>query len=191
MKSWSEIVEEITDTLNNFDASIVVDPVMVSRAGSILLHDDAVASYKKLLFPLASLITPNIFEAGLLANCSISTKSDVEVAASRLLDYGVGSVLVKGGGRRNLAGQDYLLTNQGCGKWYVSEYLDTPHTHGTGCTLSAAVAAFLTTGLTLSDAIHQSKRYLNKALQQAFKFGKSTGCVCHFASIQNQFSMQN
>jgi len=187
----AEIVEEISDTLNNFDASIVVDPVMVSRAGSILLHDDAVASYKKLLFPLASLITPNIFEAGLLANCSISTKSDVEVAASRLLDYGVGSVLVKGGGRRNFAGQDYLLTNQGCGKWYVSEYLDTPHTHGTGCTLSAAVAAFLTTGLTLSDAIHQSKRYLNKALQQAFKFGKSTGCVCHFASIQNQFSMQN
>ena len=177
-----EIIDEIVGFLADFSGFKIVDPVMVSRAGSILLGEEAISCYKKLLFPLASLITPNIYEASLLTDCSISTPADVEQVASKLLDYGVEAVLVKGGGLQAIAGQDYFLTSQGVGTWHVSQFLPTPHTHGTGCTLSAAITALLARGSTLSDAIADSKHYVNEALLHSAPFGKGPGCVCHFSS---------
>ena len=177
-----EIVELIANCLADFSGYKIIDPVMVSRVGSTLLREEAVAGYKKLLFPLASLITPNIYEASLLTDCSISSAADVEQAASKLLDFGVEAVLVKGGGLQQLAGQDYFLTSQGSGTWHVSKFVPTPHTHGTGCTLSAAITALLACGATWSDAIAHSKHYVSKALLHSAPFGRGTGCICHFSS---------
>ena len=146
------------------------------------MHEDAIAGYKNSLFPFASLITPNIYEASLLTDCSISTPADVEYVAFKLLDYGVEAVLVKGGGLQALAGQDYFLTSQGAGTWHVSQFVPTPHSHGTGCTLSAAITALLARGATWSDAIADSKLYVSQALLHSAPFGQGTGCVCHFSS---------
>ena len=178
----AEIVDVIAGFLADFQGFKIIDPVMVSRAGSILLHEDAIAGYKNSVFPFASLITPNIYEASLLTDCSISTPADVEHVAFKLLDYGVEAVLVKGGGLQALAGQDYFLTSQGAGTWHVSQFVPTPHTHGTGCTLSAAITALLARGATWSDAIADSKHYVSQALLHSAPFGKGTGCVCHFSS---------
>mgnify|MGYP001156857966 CR=1 FL=1 len=177
----ADIADVIAYYLADFSGYKIIDPVMVSRVGSKLLSDDAIACYKKSLFPLASLITPNIYEASLLTDYSISTQADVEKAATRFLDYGAEAVLVKGGGLQRLAGQDYFLTNQGVGTWHVSQFVSTPHTHGTGCTLSAAITALLACGSTWSEAILKSKLYVSQALLHAAPFGRGTGCLCHFS----------
>jgi len=175
----SGLVEAVADSLHAFTGTIVVDPVMVSRAGSRLLSPDAVETYQRRLFPLATLLTPNLHEAALLTGRDIQTKTEVEQAAMVLIERGPKAVLIKGGGRPELAGQDFFCTTEGPGVWRSQPALDTPHTHGTGCTLSAAITAACVRGADVGDAVDQAKAYLNKALRRAVRFGRGPGCVGH------------
>ena len=174
-----ELVEAVADPLRLFEGSTVVDPVMVSRAGSRLLSGDAVAKYQQLLFPLATLLTPNLHEAALLTGREINGKVDVEHAAQCLLERGPQAVLIKGGGLPELAGQDFFCSGDAPGVWRSQPAITTPHTHGTGCTLSAAITAALVLGRPLADAVIQAKIYVNQALLQAVAFGHGPGCVGH------------
>lgn len=175
----ADLVEAVADGLRSFPGSIVVDPVMVSRAGSRLLRDDAVSAYAQHLFRLATLLTPNLQEAALLTGREIRGKADVECAAESLLERGPKAVLIKGGGLPELAGQDFFNSVDGPGVWRSQPAIATPHTHGTGCTLSAAITAALVQGASLADAVIQAKEYLNDALRRTVVFGDGPGCVGH------------
>lgn len=157
----------------------LVDPVMVSRAGAILLQPAAIEAYRQLL-PLAELITPNLYKARLLSGQEIETAADVERAAARLLDLGPGAVLIKGGGRPDLRGRDYLQKRHGLGQWLVHASIDTPHTHGTGCTLAAAITAHRAMDMALTDAITQAKHYVEDGLRHALAIGSGQGPLCHW-----------
>ena len=157
----------------------LIDPVMVSRAGSVLLEADAIAAYR-LLLPLAELLTPNIHEARLLTGQPIESAADVERAAVRLLALGPAAVLIKGGGLSELRGRDYLLDREGSGQWLAHAAIDTPHTHGSGCTLGAAITAYRARGLALSESAAQAKRYVEGALRQALAIGAGQGPLCHW-----------
>ena len=175
----ADLVAAVADGLRLFPGSIVVDPVMVSRAGSRLLRDDAIAAYQRHLFRLATLLTPNLQEAALLTGREISGQADVERAAQDLLERGPRAVLIKGGGLPELAGQDYFCAVDGPCVWRSQPAIATSHTHGTGCTLSAAITAALVQGASLADAVIQAKAYLNDALRRTVVFGAGPGCVGH------------
>ena len=181
----SETIEAVADALQLFDGPIVVDPVMVSRAGSKLLSSNAVSRYQKNLFPLTTLLTPNIHEASLLTGQAINNKDNIEHAARRLLEQGPKSVLVKGGGLPDLAGQDYFCTRDNFCEWRSHLAIKTPHTHGTGCTLSSAITAALAQGMTLAEAVTEAKAYLEKTLLQPVDFGEGPGCVGHKIKKEN------
>jgi hydroxymethylpyrimidine/phosphomethylpyrimidine kinase len=181
----SETIKSVADALRLFDGLIVVDPVMVSRSGSKLLSSNAVAKYQEHLFPLTTLLTPNIHEASLLTGQVINNKDDVEHAAQHLLEQGPKSVLIKGGGLPDLAGQDYFCTSDNFCEWRSHLAIKTPHTHGTGCTLSSAITAALAQGVTLAEAVTEAKVYLEKTLLQPVAFGEGPGCVGHKIEKEN------
>ncbi|MBW4697059.1 MAG: bifunctional hydroxymethylpyrimidine kinase/phosphomethylpyrimidine kinase [Aphanocapsa lilacina HA4352-LM1] len=159
--------------------NLVVDPVMVSRTGAQLIDDDAVAALKNKLLPLAMLVTPNLHEARLLSGIAIETVADMQTAARRIAALGARSVLIKGGA---------LAVGRGTDVWYdggecvvlMGDTVDTPHTHGTGCTLAAAIAANLALGLPLREAIVQAKAYVTAALCHSLAIGRGQGPVGHF-----------
>lgn len=159
---------------------LVVDPVMVSRAGAQLIDDGAIAALQHQLIPQATVVTPNRYEAQLLSGITIATLADMETAAQRIHQSGVKAVLVKGGG---MAGE-----LRGVDVWYDGQDLltlrtttvDTPNTHGTGCTLSAAIAANLALGQELRVAVQQAKQYVTEALQHSLSIGQGQGPVGHF-----------
>ncbi len=157
----------------------LIDPVMVSRAGAVLLEPDAIEAYR-LLLPLAELLTPNLHEARLLSGVAIETPADVERAATRLLELGSAAVLIKGGGLPALRGRDYLLGREGPGQWLAHAAIDTPHTHGSGCTLGAAITAYRARGLALADAVQQAKRYVEDGLRASLAIGAGQGPLCHW-----------
>ena len=157
----------------------LIDPVMVSRAGAVLLEPDAIEAYR-LLLPLAELLTPNLHEARLLSGVAIETPADVERAATRLLALGSAAVLIKGGGLPALRGLDYLLGREGPGQWLAHAAIDTPHTHGSGCTLGAAITAYRARGLALADAVQQAKRYVEGGLRASLAIGAGQGPLCHW-----------
>lgn len=161
----------------------LIDPVMVSRAGSVLLEPSAIDAYR-LLLPLAELITPNLHEAQLLSGVAIDSAADVEravgQAAKRLLELGPAAVLIKGGGRTELRGRDYLLQRDGSGQWLSHAAIDTPHTHGSGCTLGAAITAQRARGLPLTEAIIEAKRYVEGGLRASLAIGSGQGPLCHW-----------
>ena len=157
----------------------LIDPVMVSRAGAVLLEPDAIEAYR-LLLPLAELLTPNLHEARLLSGVAIETPADVERAATRLLELGSAAVLIKGGGLPALRGRDYLLGREGPGQWLAHAAIDTPHTHGSGCTLGAAITAYRARGLALADAVQQAKRYVEGGLRASLAIGAGQGPLCHW-----------
>ena len=161
----------------------LIDPVMVSRAGSVLLEPSAIDAYR-LLLPLAELITPNLHEAQLLSGVAIDSAADVEravgQAAKRLLELGPAAVLIKGGGRTELRGRDYLLQRDGSGRWLSHAAIDTPHTHGSGCTLGAAITAQRARGLPLTEAIIEAKRYVEGGLRTSLAIGSGQGPLCHW-----------
>lgn len=158
----------------------LIDPVMVSRAGSLLLEPDAIEATRALLFPLADLITPNLHEARLLSGRAITTAGEVEAAAARLLELGPRAVLVKGGGWPELRGRDYLRVAGEAGIWLQHAAVDTPHTHGSGCTLAAAITAWRARGLTLPEAVIAAKRYVEGGLRHALAIGAGQGPLCHW-----------
>lgn len=160
---------------------LVVDPVMVSTSGCALMQPDALAIMKERLLPMADLVTPNLPEAWTLAG----TDTSVDDAAQKILRLGVKALLIKGGHAEGKTKTDYLYINNGGGVMrveFTSETVETKNTHGTGCTLSSAIAAFAARGCGLEDAVRKAKDYLTGALKAGADVvvGKGHGPVCHF-----------
>lgn len=186
MVSDKELIRTIALKLKQYEAkNIVLDPVMVATSGSKLLKDDAIEVLKEELFPLSLLITPNIPEAELISALKIEDKADMEKAAGKIYeDYGV-NVLLKGGHRINDA-NDYLYEN-GSGIWIEGERINNPNTHGTGCTLSSAIAANLAKGYELEEAIRKAKKYLEGCLKDGLNLGKGSGPMNHAFDIKDEY----
>lgn len=179
MLSRISIIVSVTNRLKLYKAkNIVLDPVMISKSGFKLLKDEAVDCLIKYLLPICTLITPNIHEASLLSKIDIKCIEDMKTACKSIYDLGVGNVLIKGG---HLEGEAVdILFN---GKEYFEfkgERVNTKNTHGTGCTLSSAIAANLALGLDIVEAVSKSKDYIQKAIEHSFSIGKGVGPVNHF-----------
>ncbi len=178
MVSSEAIIKAIAERLSFYKAeNIVVDPVMVSTSGSRLLSEGAISALREGLFPLAALLTPNIPEAEALCGFSIKGEADMMKAAEMIGRECDTAVLVKGGHLINDA-MDYLYTKEG-GEWFRAERIDNPNTHGTGCTLSSAIACGLAQGKTLPESIKAAKEYLTGALRAGLDLGKGSGPLDH------------
>lgn len=176
------IIQAVAKALDSLPQSIpvVVDPVMVSRTGAQLIDDDAIATLTRRLIPQAYILTPNRYEAQLLSGLEISTLADMEAAARRIHQLGPTAVLVKGGGMADaLRGTDVWFDGRETAV-LATEIVDTIHTHGTGCTLSAAIAANLALGKAPLAAVKDAKDYVTSALKHALAIGKGQGPVGHF-----------
>lgn len=174
------LIEATATALSPLTLPRLIDPVMVSRAGAVLLEEEAIAAYQQLLLPLADLLTPNLHEARLLSGCPITTAQEVERAAERLLELGPAAVLIKGGGLPELRGRDYLLQAGAAGHWLAHAPVETPHTHGTGCTLGAAITAHRARGLDWPEAVQAAKAYVEGGLRWALAIGAGQGPLCHW-----------
>ena len=182
MVSSAALIRIIGEKLRQYGAkSIVVDPVMVSTSGSRLISEEAVETLKQELFPLAAVITPNIPEAEVLAGFEIRTPEDMETAARHIGEAFHCAVLCKGGHQVNSA-NDYLWQENG-GRWFLGKRIDNPNTHGTGCTLSSAIASNLAKGLSLEQAVEQAKDYLSGALAAMLDLGKGSGPLNHMFAL--------
>ncbi|MGN1328520.1 MAG: bifunctional hydroxymethylpyrimidine kinase/phosphomethylpyrimidine kinase [Eubacterium sp.] len=185
MVSSAELINVIAERLKYFNAkNIVVDPVMVATSGSALIKTDAVSTLEKELLPIALLVTPNIPEAQILTGEEIKTKENMASAAKKIGDtYGC-AVLLKGGHSVNDATD--LLYENGEYRWFDGKRINNPNTHGTGCTLSSAIAANLAKGLSLSQSVFNAKEYISGALSAMLDLGKGCGPMNHaFALNQN------
>lgn len=187
MVSSTELIRVIADRLHHYGAgNIVVDPVMVATSGASLVKTDAVESMTELLFPIATLITPNIPEAEILSGLAIKDSKDMSVAAEKLNKmYGCG-VLLKGGHRVNDAND--LLVHSGEMMWFEGRRVDNPNTHGTGCTLSSAIAANLAKGYTVCEAVRRAKDYLSGALAANLDLGKGAGPMMHNFNLHSSYA---
>ncbi len=183
MVSSCELIDVIAERLKYYSAkNIVVDPVMVATSGSALMKTDAVASLVKELLPIATLVTPNIPEAQVLSGISIESKDDMLSAAKCIGDrYGC-AVLLKGGHNINDA-NDLLYVNEEY-HWFEGKRIDNPNTHGTGCTLSSAIASNLAKGLTLEESVQMAKEYISGALSAGLDLGKGSGPLNHAFNIK-------
>ena len=165
--------------LRAWEAShVVLDPVMVATTGASLSEDSAVQALKEELIPLAEVVTPNIPEAQALSGVTITAREDMVTAGIVLCKRGARAVLVKGG---HLAGcaDDVLVMSEEEVIWFSEKRVKTQNTHGTGCTLSSAIAAYLAKGLSLEEAVERAKRYLTGALIHDLDLGKGFGPVNH------------
>ena len=182
MVSSSELINVIADKLKQYNAkNIVVDPVMVATSGSKLISDDAIETLKTKLLPLAEVITPNIPEAEVLAAVEIKNEDDM-IAAARIISEKYGcNVLCKGGHQINDAND--LLYRNGDYVWFKGKRIDNPNTHGTGCTLSSAIASHLALGYNLKDSISRSKHYIETAIGAGLDLGQGSGPLNHMASL--------
>jgi hydroxymethylpyrimidine/phosphomethylpyrimidine kinase len=178
MVSNVDIIEVIAQKLLQYKAeNIVVDPVMVSTSGGKLLSDNAIDALKTHLFSIAAVITPNIPEAEVLTGFSIKSKEDMQKAAEKISKVTCGSVLVKGGHLEYCA--DDLLYNKANAYWFEAPKIENPNTHGTGCTLSSAIACNLALGLNIVESIKNAKEYITGALKANLKLGKGRGPLNH------------
>ncbi len=187
MVSSTGLIETIAEKLKEYGAkNIVVDPVMVSTSGSKLLKDEAIESLKTCLFPLATVITPNIPEAEVIADTVIKDEKDMERAARTIYkSYGC-AVLLKGGHNLNDA-NDYLYSENG-GRWFKGERIENPNTHGTGCTLSSAIASNLAKGYTLEQSVENAKRYLSLCLKDGLDLGRGRGPLNHAFAVKGEYN---
>lgn len=178
MVGSSDLIKVISQKLKQYNAkNVVVDPVMVATSGSSLIRNDAVNVLADSLFPLAVLVTPNIPEAQVLAEMKIESDEDMVIAAKKISSRYKTSVLVKGGHAVNTASD--VLFFEGKYLWYVGERINNPNTHGTGCTLSSAIATYLAKGESLECAIQSAKDYLTCALTADLNLGKGSGPLMH------------
>ncbi|NEO83769.1 MAG: bifunctional hydroxymethylpyrimidine kinase/phosphomethylpyrimidine kinase [Spirulina sp. SIO3F2] len=177
----TEIMHAVADTLElNPIAAIVVDPVMVARTGAVLIDQTSIAVLRDRLLPKALITTPNRYEAQILAEMTIETVTEMQEAARIIQRFGPKNVLVKGGGlARGLQGTDVWFDGTAM-QVLVHERVDTPHTHGTGCTLAAAMTANLAQGYAPLEAVQRAKHYVTQALHHALAIGQGTGPVGHF-----------
>ncbi len=178
MVSSEEIIYAIAEGLKNHKAThIVIDPVMVATSGSKLLEDGAINVLIQNLIPLATVITPNIFEAELLAKMTIKTKEDMVLAAETISDWYPGHILIKGGHLDEEASD--LLYSKGDAVWFKSERIDNPNTHGTGCTLSSAIASNLSKGYDIEESVRRSKGFITGAIKDQLNIGRGRGPLNH------------
>lgn len=183
-----ELARTIALTLKDYpEVPIIFDPVMVSTSGYRLIESDTIAIFQQELFPLASLITPNLDEAEILAEMKIQTVDDMKQAASRISNSRCNAVLVKGGHMKGPNLVDVYLDIKGHYQTFKSVAIQTPNTHGTGCTLSAAIAAFVALGDDLPKAIEKAKQYVTQAIVtgQNVKTGEGKGPLNHFFDAKN------
>jgi hydroxymethylpyrimidine/phosphomethylpyrimidine kinase len=178
MLANAPIVEAVADVVAaTAIPNLVVDPVFVSKHGHVLLPDDAVGALRARILPLATIVTPNLPEAAGLAGFVVVTRDQMRRAADAILALGAGAVLVKGGHLEDLARSDDLFVGPSWEGWLEGDRIDTPNTHGTGCTLSAAIAAGLALGDDLPDAVQAAKAFVTEAIRHALTLGGGIGPV--------------
>lgn len=187
MVSSSDIIRTIAEKLKQYNAkNIVVDPVMVATSGAKLIENEALLSLKQYLLPISTILTPNIPEAEILAEMSIETEEDMIRAAKKISDTYHCCVLCKGG--HQVEDANDLLYHNGNYKWFCGKRIDNPNTHGTGCTLSSAIASNLAKGYELDIAVEYAKAYISGALADMLDLGKGSGPMNHGFDIQSKFS---
>ena len=200
MVSSSGLITKIADKLKEYDAkNIVVDPVMVATSGarliseeaidalkSCLISEDAIGTLKSKLLPLATVIAPNIPEAEVLAGMKIQSQADMIRAAEEIGTKYHCAVLCKGGHQLNDAND--LLWRDGGYKWFYGERIDNPNTHGTGCTLSSAIASNLAKEYDLDESVERAKKYISGALAAMLDLGKGSGPMNHGFAIKNEYT---
>ncbi|WP_158795448.1 bifunctional hydroxymethylpyrimidine kinase/phosphomethylpyrimidine kinase [Pedobacter sp. L105] len=183
----SELAMTISDTLKAYtNTPIVFDPVMVATSGDKLIKDDTVSVLKQVLFPMTMLITPNLDEAEILVQQKINNVEEMRTAAKSLLQTGCFAVLLKGGHLKSKKLYDVYIDQKGEEKIFESTYIKSENVHGTGCTLSSAIAAYLSLGCTLIDAITKAREYIHNAIfyGQHVKTGHGHGPLNHFFNPQ-------
>ena len=187
MVSSSALIETICDRLIKYNAkNIVVDPVMVATSGARLINDEAISTLKTKLLPLATIITPNIPEAMELSDMKIESEGDMVKAATEICSkYGC-SVLLKGGHSLNDA-NDVLCEKGKEPVWFLGKRINNPNTHGTGCTLSSAIASNLAKGYDLATSVKYAKNYISGALSAMLDLGKGSGPMNHAFAIKGEY----
>ena len=187
MVSSTALAETIAERLVFYKAdNIVVDPVMVSTSGARLIKEDAISALKKHLFPLAAVLTPNIPEAEVLCGEAIRNESDMEKAAVAIGEMYAAAVLLKGGHAVNDAND--LLYSDGDLTWFRGKRIQNPNTHGTGCTLSSAIASNLAKGFTMKESVSRAKDYISGALSAMLDLGEGSGPMAHAFALTGSFS---
>ncbi len=189
MVSNSELIRMIADRLSYYKAeNIVVDPVMVATSGADLMQSEAVMTMKECLLPLAVLVTPNIPEAEILSGMKIENEDDMVKAAVCINQtYGC-AVLVKGG--HSISDANDLLCRNGETKWFYGKRIDNSNTHGTGCTLSSAIAANLAKGFGLEESVRRAKDYISSALSAQLDLGQGSGPMNHAFNLIGEFAKE-
>jgi len=189
MVASSALIRIIADRLRYYDAkNVVIDPVMVATSGSALMKNDAVQTLLEELLPISTLVTPNIPEARVLSGLTIETKEDMVIAAKQIGDSYHCAVLLKGGHRINDA-NDLLYAN-GETIWFEGKRIDNPNTHGTGCTLSSAIASNLAKGFGLAESVQRAKEYISGALAAMLDLGKGSGPMNHAFDLQGEYAKE-
>ena len=189
MVSDKELIKVIAAKLRQYEAkNIVVDPVMVATSGAKLISDDAADTLKEELFPLASVLTPNIPEAEELIGKKITSAEEMIDAAKEISEKYHCAVLCKGG--HNLNDANDLLYADGAYRWFNGKRIDNPNTHGTGCTLSSAIASNLAKGFSLEESVERAKEYISGALAAMLDLGKGSGPMDHGFAIQNEYTKE-
>ena len=187
MVSSAALIQIISERLRYYNANnVVIDPVMVATSGSALMESDALQTLVTELLPLAALVTPNIPEAQVLTGMEIKDKVDMITAAKHIGDTYHCAVLLKGGHSVNDAND--LLYTDGEITWFEGKRIDNPNTHGTGCTLSSAIAANLAKGFTLPGAVQRSKDYISGALAAMLDLGSGSGPMNHAFDLSGEYA---
>ena len=186
MVSSTALIAVIADKLRQYGArNIVVDPVMVATSGARLISEEAVDALKEKLLPLATLLTPNIPEAEVLSGMTISAPAGMERAARAISEQYGCAVLCKGG--HQISDADDLLWRNGAGVWFRGRRIQNSNTHGTGCTLSSAIAANLAKGYDLDRSVQRAKDYISGALAAMLDLGKGSGPMDHMFDLKGEF----
>ncbi|MEG0471699.1 MAG: bifunctional hydroxymethylpyrimidine kinase/phosphomethylpyrimidine kinase [Solibacillus sp.] len=186
----ADIIDTVAKVLQKMDVQLVVDPVMIAKGGASLLQKEAVEALKTKLLPLATVLMPNIPEAEVITGMTITTPADIQTAAQQILQLGVHCVVMKGGHLEGAEAVDTVFFQDGTTFSLSSERIHTRHTHGTGCTFSAAVTAFLGKGYAVRDAIIEAKRFIQAAIENPLDIGNGNGPTNHFAYKQGSLKSE-
>ena len=187
MVSSKDLIIAIAESLKKYNGkNIVLDPVMVATSGARLISEEAIDALKSRLLPMATVLTPNIPEAEVLAGMKIQSQADMIKAAEEIGTQYHCAVLCKGGHQLNDAND--MLWRDGGYKWFYGERIDNPNTHGTGCTLSSAIASNLAKGYDLDESVERAKKYISGALAAMLDLGKGSGPMNHGFAIKNEYT---